>query len=319
MAVSVTGTPQSFEFTATGTVCTYSGGGTADSTTFDVLCVNSDNTVATPSGWTLSASRVSNQGSYVYTKNGGTTTATIDLGGGVSTNTSVLWVRVTGAAAVDTPAVGVAGADASPGSATPSFTSGVLAANTDLALAFAALHALGGGTPTSTTWTAGYTEKVNGTNGGVTAGVYGSVATKVPAGTAAESPQFSWTNTANDRYILFIAFTAFSAGVITPNGLAIPITLGSPTVSASLTVVPTGIAIPVALGSPTVVTSSAPPATQTGGSWWQLAGIEQTNRQNAQQERLAGPLACPNDGEPLLWDPRSKRRRCPYDGWISPV
>lgn len=104
---------------------------------------------------------------------------------------------------------------------------------------------------------------------------------------------------------------------ITPDGIAVPVSLGSPTVSMIVgNVGPAGIAIPVAVGQPTLTFTAS---TQTGGSWWQLEAIARTNRENARQERLAGPLACPNDGEPLQWDPRSHRRRCPYDGWISPV
>ena len=103
---------------------------------------------------------------------------------------------------------------------------------------------------------------------------------------------------------------------ISPTGLAVPVALGSPTVLAGLTIAPSGLAVPVALGAPTV---GATKGATVGGSWWQLDAVRQTNILNASMERKAGPLACPNDGEPLQWDPRSKRRRCPYDGWISPV
>jgi hypothetical protein len=80
-------------------------------------------------------------------------------------------------------------------------------------------------------------------------------------------------------------------------------------------ITPNGLPIPVAFGSPTVTFTAG----QAGGSWWQLQGIYKTNVENARVERQVGPIACPNDGEPLLWDPRLNRRRCPYDGWISPV
>lgn len=106
------------------------------------------------------------------------------------------------------------------------------------------------------------------------------------------------------------------SGSITPNGTAVPVALGQPSVSMIIgTVSPTGIAVPVAVGQPRLTFT----ASSQGGSWWQLDAIARQNRQNADQERKAGPLACPNDGEPLLYDPRLKRRRCPYDGWISPV
>lgn len=101
----------------------------------------------------------------------------------------------------------------------------------------------------------------------------------------------------------------------TPNGLAVPIALGQPTVGMIVsTSSPTGISIPVTLGNPTVTFTPT-----ASGSWWQLDSVRKQNRDNARMERQAGPLACPNDGEPLLYDPRTMRRRCPYDGWISPV
>ncbi len=98
-----------------------------------------------------------------------------------------------------------------------------------------------------------------------------------------------------------------------PAGISIPVTLGQPTVA--MTVTPSGISVPVTVGTPSVTFS----ARVDGGSWWQLDSVRKQNRDNARMERQAGPLACPNDGEPLLYDPRTMRRRCPYDGWISPV
>lgn len=104
---------------------------------------------------------------------------------------------------------------------------------------------------------------------------------------------------------------------IIPTGLAVAIGLGNPTVTLGITTAPSGLAVPVALGNPTVGATVAS-ATQTGGSWWQLESVRRTNLQNAEMERRAGPIACPNDGEPLQFDPRTGKKRCPYDGWIQP-
>src|SRR6266704_501381 len=129
----VTGTPQSFSFT-------YTGGGTANATTYDVLSINSDNTVTTPSGWTLATSRVVNQGAYIFYKSGGTTTATIDLGGGISTSTDALWGRITNAWGADSGATTVTGVDGSPGTSSFALTSAALSTSTELALMFMAGH-----------------------------------------------------------------------------------------------------------------------------------------------------------------------------------
>src|SRR6266704_224944 len=313
----VTGTPQSFSFTATGTVVTYTGGGTANATTYDVLSINSDNTVTTPSGWTLATSRVVNQGAYIFYKSGGTTTATIDLGGGISTSTDALWVRITNSAGADSGATTVTGVDGSPGTSSFALTSAALSTSTELALMFMAGHNFSSA-PTSPSWSSGYTEQCEATIGTGGSGTYGNVGVKTPAGTAAESPSVSWTNSVTNRYSLFVAFLGFDAGgTITPDGIHIPIALGSPSVSAAITVSPSGLAVPVALGAPDVGTGAVV-TTVPGGSWWTLKAIDDTNIENARQEWREGPVACPNDGEPLLWDPRLKKRRCPYDGWISP-
>jgi hypothetical protein len=218
---AVSGTPQAFAFTTSGTVVTYTGGGTTGSTTFDVLCVNSDNVVTTPAGWSVPATLVNSQGSYIFTRNGGTTSATLALGGGIASNSDAFWVRITSATAVDAITPNTAGVDGSSGTATPALTTGALSAATELVVAFAALHGIGTAVPTTFTWSSGYTEQVNGAQGGVVgSAVAGSVAVKAPAGTAAETPSVSWTpGTASDRYMLAVAFTdaaAASASFVFP-------------------------------------------------------------------------------------------------------
>lgn len=49
-------------------------------------------------------------------------------------------------------------------------------------------------------------------------------------------------------------------------------------------------------------------------SWEQLIDIYREAAQEAQAERTRPPVACPNDGEPLVTGPDG-RLFCPYDGW----
>lgn len=154
---------------------------------------------------------------------------------------------------------------------------------------------------------------------------YSLSATVAPTGIAVPvgvgTPSVAWSTTASPTGIAVpvtlgtpaVAWSTTAA----PGGIAVPVTLGQPTVAMLVgSVAPTGIAVPVAVGTPAVAFTAS---TASGGSWWQLDSVAKQNRENARLERLAGPLSCPNDGEPLLVDPRSGRRRCSYDGWISPV
>lgn len=58
----------------------------------------------------------------------------------------------------------------------------------------------------------------------------------------------------------------------------------------------------------------APVVTAKQGSWWTLKEIADENRAWNDYERARGPVACPNDGEPLRLDP-SGMLHCPFDGW----
>lgn len=52
------------------------------------------------------------------------------------------------------------------------------------------------------------------------------------------------------------------------------------------------------------------------GSWY---GLSETYRENVRwrrEEQRNGPVACPNDGEPLTRDARG-RLHCPFDGWTG--
>lgn len=99
---------------------------------------------------------------------------------------------------------------------------------------------------------------------------------------------------------------------VTPTGLAVPVALGQPYVGTPPT--PASLSVPVTLGNPTIGATISTGGT-VGSGWWGLKSVMDMNQEYERQERRDPPLACPNDGEPLLRDPRG-RLRCPYDGWI---
>lgn len=49
-------------------------------------------------------------------------------------------------------------------------------------------------------------------------------------------------------------------------------------------------------------------------SWEQLLAIKEEARQIAKEDELQDPVACPNDGEPLVTGPDGKLF-CRWDGW----
>ncbi len=214
----VAGAPQTFGFTASGTVLTYTGGGALGPAVYDLLAVNSDNTVATPAGWTSLRAEVSNQGAYLFVRPAAATTATIDLGGGIATNTLAQWVRVADVAGVDV----TAGQQATGLAATtPALTTPALAEADELVLAFAALHGFDT-TPTAPAWSTGYTPVTAASQGTGNAGVYGAIGSKAPAGPAAESPVLTWTNNATDQYMLVVSFTALDDAITGDGALTLP-------------------------------------------------------------------------------------------------
>jgi len=171
----------------------------------DVLCVNSDTVVTTPSGFSLDVSRVNSQGAYVYTRKavgGETQNVTITTSG--DHNTAVSWLRWGSLNAKDNTAN--SGVDGVAGTSSPSHTTGTLTASTELILAFAALHSLGA-VPSSPVWANSYTGQTATTQGTGSTGVANYVGYKQPVGTAAESPSVSWTGNVSDRYMLTITFT----------------------------------------------------------------------------------------------------------------
>lgn len=172
----------------------------------DVLCVNSDTVVSTPAGFTVGESAVGGQGSYLFYRiatGGESSTVTVTTSGNF--NAQVSWSRWSGVAALDQHAN--ARVDAVGGVSTPAVTTPVLAGTNELVIAFAALHSFPAAAPSGQVWSGGYTGLTSVTQGAAANGVTGYVAYRTDAGTAAESPNVGWSNTANDRYILAATFT----------------------------------------------------------------------------------------------------------------
>jgi hypothetical protein len=127
------------------------------------------------------------------------------------------------------------------------------------------------------------------------------------------SVSFTGANPVADRQGLTWALDVPAAGqTIEPDGIAVPVTLGSPTVAMVFegTVAPSGIAVPVALGSPTLVFTEGPPPAP--GSWDTLSGIVREARADhaRNQERIANPIDCPEHGWPL------DGRHCLFGGHV---
>jgi hypothetical protein len=99
------------------------------------------------------------------------------------------------------------GVSTSSNNTTPAATTGTLAGTGELSIAAACLGGLQGGTPNTPDWSAGYTNRLD----GQTAGTGGTdqhlfVADNRNAGTAAESPNPSWTSNTNNQTLLVATF-----------------------------------------------------------------------------------------------------------------
>lgn len=175
----------------------------------DILMVNSNTVVTTPSGFSVARSRVNSQGSYIYYRfavGGESANITITTSGDHPTD--LLWSRWTGGSAFDI--ANDAGVDGVGGTTTPAVNSGTIAQAASLSVAFAALHS--GTGQTSPVWSAGYTALAQATNGTGSTGVTAFGGYNTNAGTAAETPNCSWTTNASDRYILVAVFSPAAGG-----------------------------------------------------------------------------------------------------------
>jgi hypothetical protein len=203
-----------------GHLCDFGSSPTVDQ--LDVLCVNSNTVVSTPAGgWTPAEVVVTNQGAYIFTRfavGGEASTVTITTSG--NHNCQVSWSRWNGLLALDTSTN--TEVNAATGGATPAHSTGVLAEVNELVVAFGALHSIQGANQSAPVWSTGYTGLTAVTQGSSTDGVIGYVGYRTDAGTAAETPQVSWSSDgAFNRYMLAVSFTAAAGGQEIPIGLVV--------------------------------------------------------------------------------------------------
>lgn len=180
---------------------------------WDILCVNSDTVVSTPSGFTKLAERVSAQGAYIFGRKavgGESSTVTVTTSGDF--NCTVSWSRWSGVNAFDVTAN--AGVDALDGSVTPDATTAALASTSELVILFGAIHAIFSANQSAPTVTSGYTVATSVKQGSTGSGCFGVVAYRTDAGTAAVTAGVTgWTGDgARDRYTLIATFTPSSTG-----------------------------------------------------------------------------------------------------------
>lgn len=191
---------------------------------YDVLGINSDTVVSTPSGFSVGSSRVNAQGSYLFYRKavgGESSSVTVITSGNF--NAEVSHVRLSGLDAVDVTASSTVIGSAS--NTSNAVSSGTLATATDIVLVFAALAAIGLANQSAPVWSSGYTA-ITGPNpqGSGSSGMTGFTGWKYPAGTGSESPSVTWSGDAPfNRDTHLIAFTEAAAG---GNNAALAGTLG---------------------------------------------------------------------------------------------
>jgi hypothetical protein len=180
---------------------------------YDLLGINSDTTVSTPSGFTVASSRVNAQGSYLFYRKaigGESSSVTVITSGNF--NCEVSHVRLSGLDAVDvTVSSTVVGSNANTSNA---INSGTLATATDSVVVFVALASIGTTANQNTpVWSAGYTGITSfNPRGTGSSGVSGLTGWKYPAGTTAETPSVTWSGDAVlNRDTHLIAFTEAAA------------------------------------------------------------------------------------------------------------
>jgi hypothetical protein len=89
------------------------------------------------------------------------------------------------------------------------------------------------------------------TGGGITRGGVTAVQGRFDSGDVAP------TQTSTAAYLVDVDFTASGGGsTVAPDGISVPVAVGSPTVAGTLTAAPDGLSVPVTLGSPTLADGS---------------------------------------------------------------
>jgi hypothetical protein len=132
-------------------------------------------------------------------------------------------------------------------------------------------------------------------------------------------------------YFVDWVFTADGDVSPAPDGIAVTVALGAPTVTLNRTAAPDSVAVPVSLGAPflsvspdgiTVGVSLGAPETEGAppvrrGGWETYGDALKFNADQARYEQTRVPVDCPNDLEPLIAGPNGSLR-CPFDGWSWP-
>lgn len=188
----------------------------------DILCVNSNTVINTPSGFTKRVDATNNQGAYIFTRLGGSGT-TITISGSGDNNTALIWSRWTGSNAYS--AGNFTRADNSNNTVLPATTTGALAETGMLLISYGALHNFDGSLATSPSWSNGFTALNSASQGaaGSSSAVVGFAGYKTNAGTASETiDSVSWTNNARNRYALWIAVTATADVFVRPMLIVAP-------------------------------------------------------------------------------------------------
>lgn len=173
---------------------------------YDFLFVNSDTTIATPTGFTLLDSSVVQQGAYAFYRKaigGETDSVTIDPNG--AHEAVCCWARARNVVAIDkNTKTSVTNTQAETG---PTATTATLSETGELSISWAALHRFASSTPTGLSFSNGYSVLESASNGTGATAVMGILGYKEDAGTTAETTSASWTNNVYDRDCFIVTLT----------------------------------------------------------------------------------------------------------------
>lgn len=285
---------------------------------WDVLCVNSNATVSTPSGFTLAESAVTNQGAYIFVREavgGEGSTVTVTNASG-SQNVHVAWSRWPSTLnALDTSTN--TQANGSSGNNTPTHSTGTLAEATELVIAFGALHSIGPGGQVTPVWSSGYVELTSSAaQGTTTTAVRGYVGYKENAGTAAEAPQVSWSGDGcQNRYMLAVSFTVAAIAPVTgvvagvgPGGSA------AVTATDGVTATVSGVGPGGSADMTAAVTAPGVTPHVVYQGWEGLSALYRNAAVKRAADAAGPPTNCPNDGTAVVVT-ADGTYWCPFDGW----
>lgn len=249
---------------------------------FDVIGVNSDTTVSTPSGFTLLDSAVANQGSYFFYREAvGGEGQTVSITTTGDHEATLVWVRVRNAVGIDKNAKATA-AGSSSGS-TPTATTATLTDTGELAVAFAGLHRFAGADPVTPIWSNSFTGLDLVTQGTGNPACCAISAYKEGVGTSAVAVDVSWTNGCFDRdqyVVTFVMDTAVAQEVL-PSGIASSGALGSVAVTYNQSITGTGISSGEAFGTSGQVSAGYTPILSVQGQLNRIAGTTGLGSQGA--------------------------------------